>query len=719
MSPEQIARARAARAAATAADEGAKLLRSQRTRRVVTVARNGALKFGDLTRAIPLGRAARARAERVVDGAIGGGEVMSEEGEDEEKREETKKDKLVASGALAARSLVRALVGAWEGKVVPTVREVLPVGIVAADGEKGEGEEDLFGSRALASVVLGVFLSVVLFPAVFIGGGGDKPKVKVTDGAGKKMDAQTAMLEKKLKRERASLNSSYVSRSSAQRSVFPPDDGAEGGRDTTLQKSKTITSGDGVDRNVTSTDVRRSVPNVESPSGVVPSLPKSMEIAKAPEVVNAADVTSSMVMTSMTKALGVKANILSSASFDILSPEPTIVLEVSKSYHNLPTLEQKKIAQTMLKSARTLGYERVQLIEQGSNMEVAHAGIDVDLEDEAQNLRVELRAVREQSNKLAVKSSTSDAEIEALKVRMAEERDEYSARRDSLERSITGLRGENGALLEDLAEAKAEISKMPDRIALEERTLEAEKRSEKMGDTVEMLSAQLSKARVEEAQAKQVEVESIEAGKRAEREKEEALKSVNGRIESAQREADRRSNESIEIAQKEARASVEESERKVKSLEERMAIAEQQALKTLETTTTTYEKQLDEEKSGREKEIVAVEKKYEVLLEDVQRKAKAELETFQREADNKMKVAMKEGKEFANGITKERDEALRNSEKIAAKAEKAANKASREKDKLQAKVGKLEAKLKGKGSSTVEQSSATNMNEESAVGNDQ
>ncbi|CDF36912.1 unnamed protein product [Chondrus crispus] len=536
------------------------------------------------------------------------------------------------------------------------------------------------------------------------------------------LDADTAVLEKRLQRDRSSPSSySASSRSSAGRGVFPPEDktpalpkAAEVSKPAPLTpkaaEPKTQSFADSTKPAAPSTSaVTLQKPPESSTPPVTSPKPQTQ-----PEPLKKVDVTPPLVLSTVSKALGSNAGIVSSASFDSLSADPTVVLEVSKAFHRLPDAEQRKIADTALKATRPLGYERVSFIEAGTGMEVAHAGIDIDLEDEEENLRAQLAATRKQGDKLASANTNQEAEIDTLKTRLDEERDEFVAKRIELERQIKNMQQENGGLLADLAEAKEEISKMPDRLALEERTVEAEKKSEKLTDTVEMLSKQLTVARDDEARAKQVEQESLQAVKQAEKVKSDALASVAGEIEQAKDNANRKATQDIAEARQDAQTAMEASNKRVSEIENSAAVAQRESGKHLEDTTRSYEQRLQEEQKAKSVEVKSIQDKYEGLLVDMQKKASAELEAFQKEADKRMEASMKEANARLSSMTKERDQAAKETAKVESRLEKDSMKAARERDGLKAKIAKLEAKLKG--DTTAQPKTEVEVKEEANVG---
>eukprot|EP00177_Eucheuma_denticulatum_P008333 GFKZ01015163.1.p1 GENE.GFKZ01015163.1~~GFKZ01015163.1.p1 ORF type:complete len:864 (+),score=194.32 GFKZ01015163.1:246-2837(+) len=682
LSPEQIQKAKAAREEAVKAEGEASEKQKEKARKILATAEKLCVTVGTKSGAFKLGETARARAEKIVADSL----ALAE------KKDSTQKEKLQASAARAAKSVVTAVVQGWEEKVVPLVRDQLPE------------EYGVVTNKAWASVALGLFVAVALLPSLV---GGGKPQETSTK---KKIDIETAALEKKLARQRPSP---YSSRSSGEKGLFPPDGSlpsTSNGDDLAKTATPRSTITDDTKTGPTlktpqekspaeSVQPMPSTPGLSAPQPVSPMKPSGVEVAPKPraaeELVKPAEVTPSVVFTAVSKALGSDSRLLSSASFESLSIEPTVVFQVTKSFHTLPALEQKTIVDKALKASRGLGYERVAFVEVGTGMEVASAGVDIVLEDEADNLRAELAAMKKQADKLSVQNTSDEAQIDALQSRLAQERDEFASERISLNGMLKNLEKDNADLVEDLEEARQELSRMPDRMALEERTLEAERKSDKLSDTVEVLSKQLTRAREEEASAKKVETESLAAVKQAEKEKNEALSAVSREIAKAQEEANQKATSDILAAQKEAESAIGVANKRVQEAEQRVVTTEREAAKTVEDARTSFEKQLAENTSARDREVISIQTKYESLLTEVQRKAQADLDAFQKEADKRFAQAEKEAKSAINGLNRERDQAIKDMDKVQLRGEKAAEKAAREKEKLLSRIAKLESRLKG------------------------
>lgn len=693
MTPEQIEKAKAAREAAVKAAEELDAKKAEQRKQILAKAESIFQKVGQKSKAFEIGENARTKAEVFVEDLIKNGA----------EKEASQQEKLKGSAASAAKSLVATITKGWEETVAPKIRDTLP------------SEYKEVSNKVLASAAVGLFVAVALLPSLFSGG-----QEKAKDTSQRKIDAETVMLEKKLQQEKGAL-SSYGSRSASQKAVFPSDENPTSTTETSKARSASKVTTEKPSSKVAETQKQvlttpstpslppASLSSTPKPEAAVPppapvavtpppAAPKPVESVKQRETQPAkpVEVTPAIVMTSIAKALGPNANLISAASFDTLAPQPTIVLEVSKAYHVKPAIEQKKLAQIMLQSGRELGYERISLIEVGTGVEVAHAGLDVDLEDETENLRAQVGSLQKLSDKLAMQSANKEAEIDKLNTRIAEEREEFALQQMDLEKRIKTLREENAGLVEDLGDAKAEIAKMPDRMALEERTVEAERKSEKLTDTVEMLSIQLSKARNDEAIAQKSQAQSIESSNKAIKEKDEALASVAGQIQQAQEAANARANERIAAVEKDTKTSVDDANKRVSESEAQVARTIEESKAAAQESRRSFEQQLNDQKERNEKEVQTIQSKYEAMLEEVQKRAQNDLDAFQKEADRKLSVAVKEAKAFSDSLTKERDDALRSVQKVEKQAEKAADKAEREKQGLQKKINKLEATLNQK-----------------------
>lgn len=680
LSTEQVEKARLARKEAEKKAENDSGARKEQQQRILARAQQICSAVGTRTRTFELGE----RARTSLDSALQTAQTAAE------KDDVNTQAKLRASAAKAAQALGKAIGNGWNTSTVPWLKKnVLP-----------EAFESVT-PPAVAATTLAALLTIVAIPSLFSAGQPAKQAPK------KQLEADTAALEKKLQKQR-SVSSAYGGRSKTQSELFPPPQEPQQAlsiktqsppkpSDTTsrVTEPSTTTTASRV-ASAEKTDTTVAAPSTSESTPKPSPTQSKVATAPVPAVPAIADVTPSMVMTSVSKGLGSNASLVLSSSFDTLEAEPTIVLEVSKAYHKLPALEQKRIAQVVLASAQSLGYQRVSLVESGNGIEVAHAGVDVRLEDENENLRAELAAMRAVSEKLAVRTANNEAEIAKLEERLLEERNQFAGQKTELEKSVASLRAENTGLMDDIAAANSEISKMPDRFELEQRTLEAEQKAEKFSDSVDMMSIQVAKARQAEAEAKQSERGALRAVEDANKERDSALASVSQKIEKAQRDAESKADQAITLAQKEAQVVKEDSEKKVATLEGKLQDSENQSARVLADTSNSYEKQLEKEKADNQKEVQSIQQKYENLLDEIQKKANTELDAFQKSADSKLNAAMKEATANVNAVAKERDQAKKEIEKLEAKAQREASKTQREKDALQSRISKLEMKLKEK-----------------------
>lgn len=715
LSDEQKAKARAAREAAESAAEKATARKADDNKKLRENLSRLFTTLGEKTRAFELGGKARDRSESLVESAITKGK----------EKDISQQERLKASAATAAKSVVAAITTQWQEKVMPFVRKKLP-----------EEFADISASTT-ASVALGAVVSILLIPSLFSGG---SSKIKTAEV--KKLEAETTALEKKLDQQ-ARLRS----QSSKPKTVFPSDDKTEPSKSLSVPSTKSKLPASTTPTPSTVTPSPAPPPIAPPPIPEKPLVPPRPVTPAQPqtELLRLKDTTPDVVLSAIAKKLGTKGDVVISASFDSLYAEPTVALQVKKSYHSLSVSERRRIAELALQACRSLGYDRVTLIEEDSERQVAQAGIDVDLEDETENLRAEVRTLKNTSDRLAIKSNDDEMEISTLKARLEEERNEFSTQASKLERSIAALRKENSALSDDLNEAKEEIARIPDRLELEQRTLEAEKQSEKLSYTVEMLSSQLTKARSDEASAKEAKDSAVQEARKAEAEKQEALASVNARITEAQKEAESKAAKTIGAVKDEANTSAKVAESKVREMEERMQTsqresedklkaalsaagkekdsaieeaqrnvteiksklesAQKEAATKLQDTTSSFEKQLSDERAASSKQLQETKNRYEAMLAESEKKAKANLDTVQKEADDRLATSNKdaktkqdkqarEAKSIQESLSKERDDLRKELEKADARAQKAAAQSAKEREGLEKQIAKLQAKLK-------------------------
>lgn len=677
-----------------------------------TAARNAKLRknvekvlqaVGEKSGVFGYGQTARAKAEVFVEDTIAAGEIP----------EASQQIKLKSSAATAAKTLIASLTTIWEARAVPFVCKQLP-----------EELSDLSG-RTVASAAVGVLVAISLLPSLF-SGGPSAPKQKTAEV--QKIESETAALEKKLNRSRTSTYSS-ASRSP----VFPPDDGPITPPKPPLRPSPPPPP------------VVATKP-VPPPAPAPPVLPTPPVTPPQPEPNRIKEVTPEMTLSAVRKKLGTNSALVLSASFDSLYAEPTVALQVSKAFHSLPAGEQRRVAELALQACRGLKYERVTFTEEGSSRQVAQAGIDVDLEDETENLRAQVGSLIERSDMLAVQANQDEAQISSLNARIDEERSSFENERQTYEKSIASLRKENASLSDDLMEANDDIARIPDRMELEKRTLEAEENSSKMSSTVEMTSIQLADARKDEAVAQQTEADAIEKMKatvieknnaikeaearvmqiqkdaeaRAEAsiaqarkeaasvvqsgnekvnatvvEKNSAIQEAESRVLQIQKEAEARAEASIAAAKKEAASVTKSAEDRVRVAQEQMAASEKMATTKLEESSKAYDAQLTEQRVANEKELQSLQSQFKLKMDILQKNADTELASYRKDTNNTIASLKKENKSLEDSLATERDNTAKSLERIEAKATKAEEKALKVREGLEKRITQLQARLTG------------------------
>lgn len=743
-SQEQLEKARSARRAAASEAEKKSAAERDRNKKLRANIEKVINVFGKTTRAFELGRYARTRAEKAIEGTISKGKEKSA----------SSTAQLSASAASAAKSLVVSADKTWNKRLVPPLRKQL------------SPEFSDISSSALASSVIGVFIAIIFLPSLF--SSPSKSPSKSPEVA--KLDRDTANLERKLNKESRSTPQG-TKRNTPEKTPFPPEKAPTTSLSTEKTTKQTVPSQppspppptfnakkptpDGQNIDKTTSETSKPVP------------PSRTSTQSQAERILLREVTPDSTMSAVARKLGANANLVLSASFDSLYEEPTVALTVSKKFHTLPPEEQRRITEAALLACRSLGYERVTLTEEESGKQVAQAGIDVDLEDETENLRAQLTSMRATADRLALRAADDEVTIGSLKARLEESRDQNARQQAEYARSITTLRKDNADLADDLAEAKDELAHMPDRMELEQRTIAAEAKSEKMASSVEILSLELAKARNDQAAAERKASEAIARAEAAVSEKKQAIAAADGRsaqaskeadaranngisaaqrearnaidaanervreaeeklrtvqseaekkmrdetavfnkqlederaarlrdVQNKQKEADKRASEAIALAEKEARASVDAADSRTKAAEDKLVVLQKDAASALQDKSSAFEKQLSGERANREKEVNSVIKKYEALLEEAERKSKADLDGLQKSMDQKLTSSSKDAQTAQAVLTKERDDARKETERSEMRAQKASDKAMKERDSLLKRLEKLQNKNK-------------------------
>lgn len=617
LSPEQKEKARSARKAAAAAAQKKNSATIKRNEKLLANVGKVLIAVGERTRTIELGRTARARAEVAVNKAIADGEAKSA----------PRGVRLRASAASAAKSVVNNISKTWNDRVVPPIRQKLPK-------ELGD-----VPSPALASAIVGAFVAIVLLPNLFSG-----PVKKAPEVA--KLDKDTAALEKKLARESERLTPRAMQKSPAEKEFFPSDDASKP-KARSGRAIKQAPQGPPLVAPPTSTpNPKAETPKAETPKQNMsnsvtpkPEPPKSPPMQTQPERILLKDVTPDLTLSTVRKKLGGNGNLVLSASFDSLYAEPTVALTVSKSFHDLPAPEQRRIAEVALQACRSLGYDRVTLTEEDTDRQVAQAGIDVDLEDETENMRAEIASMRATANRLAIRAADDEMTIGRLNSRLEEGRSLLAKKEADYGRNVAALRKENSELANDLEEAKDELAKMPDRMELERRTIEAEEKSDKMSNSVEMLSLELAKARGDEQTANQNAAQAVARADATSAEKDRAVAAADARSEQLRKEADARADDAIKMAQKEAKDSVDAANELVRVAEEKLQAVQKEAEGKTRDMTGMFNKQLADEKTARVKDVQAAQKEADKLANDAITKAQKEAKASIEQAESRAKQA--------------------------------------------------------------------------------
>jgi hypothetical protein len=533
--------------------------------------------------------------------------------------------RLKGTAAAALRKVSSTLSDRWDAEVIPAVKEKLPAPVQG------------LSTAVITSAAVTAFCAILFLP-LFLGGG-DSKKAEVASSK-KNVDVQTSALEKKLARsreDRAAASSSATSsssRTSTIKSVFPPEANSPRGLTDIVKSSKpatplattatqTLPSNGKVPETSTAVAPPSSAPGI--PSTVAPTLPAKPVV-----------VTEASALKSIKTAVGnSRAPLVSVAAFDSLSAEPVIVLEVTHAFRSLTEGDQRSFADAALRSARDMGYETVSIVEAGTDSELVHAGVDIDLADESYTLRAQLRAVQKKADELAVRSATGEADLDALRQRLDEERTELLTQRSKLEGLLKADRSEIAQLSADLRDSRDELAQMPDRLELEKRTEAAELQTKKLEAAVEMLSRQVTIARDAEAKSIEAKAEALRMVESATLEKQSGILAADERAGMAIGEAKKESSAGILEYKKQADARVAAAEN-AQVLAERKAEEVSKAAESALTAELAARQQLLVDSSAvanRNLELAAKDKDSAVL--QVKQQAASEVS----ELEKKLKVA--------------------------------------------------------------------------------
>jgi hypothetical protein len=323
-----------------------------------------------------------------------------------------------------------------------------------------------------------------------------------------------------------------------------------------------------------------------------------------------------------------------------------------------------------------MGYEAISVVEAGTDAELVHGGIDIDLEDETANLRAQLQAVRARADKLAIQSSASEVDVDALRHRLEEEKSAALEKVSNLEGLLKVNRAENLALASEIRDAREELSQMPDRVLLEQRAEAAEDQTRKLESTVEMLGRQVVKARDAEMSARTSAQDALAQSTAAIAEKEEALSKVDDRINAATVSASAAADEQVsqyrkqmDIALAEQKASIaaaetskaralQDADKKVEDItrimDERLAVAESARRDEVLNVRATFDKQLGEAVKERDLAIADAKKSASSEVAEAQlrlQKAESMLNQIQASSANELESARKSfEKELASAV---------------------------------------------------------------------
>lgn len=708
MSAEQVAAAEKKRETAARVAEKQKAADDAKVVKVLDKAEEILTAVGSKTGVFELGARAREGLEAKLDEA-------SAVDLDKVEKEKATQAKIAAGAANALRKVSSVASEKWEAGVVPRLQEAIVKKLPEGQGKR-------FGVKAISSAVVTAICGVVLLP-LFLGGGGAPEKTKKV----KKIAQETTSLEKKLASKqrgnevgeksavsgKADITSPFPADSETPKTVASsraksktsfkttrPQQPAEAEAPAAASSAPSSSSGGSLSSAASSvatgaaTGAATATGAAATATGTAASLvgaaaskapapvatpapgvtatasapaPAPVPAPAAPE--KPVSVTEAMAVGSIKTSLGSRSSYVVAGSFDTLAVEPTVVVEVTRAFNGLSAADKRSFADVALRSSRSMGYEAISIVETGTESELVHGGIDIDLEDETANLRAQLRSVQRQADKLATSNAGAESQLEAAQERLEEERVKFASEKVQLQNQLKVARGEVSSIGDELREAKNELAELPDRLALEKRTEAAENDARKMSDTIEVLGRQVTVARDAEQAAKAMASKSESFAAEADR-----------RITAATADATKIADAKITENKAQSDAALNEAKSKLVNLEQSSAKAADVASKNYAEIKDSSERTLAETVQAKDAEIKTIEKetektiqaKYEALLSDMQKKANAELDRYNAEAKASAKTL---------GETQRA-------------AEKAESKLERDNLALARKVDQVQAKLK-------------------------
>lgn len=717
MSPTQLEKAKQKKESEEKALAEKREKDALRVRTVISKAEQVLNSVGEKTGIFRLGRSARERLELTLDQAEKEASIISEKKVElssgskaatvEEKKavNELQQKKLKGTAASAIKRLSGAFISRWDEQIIPALRNRLPK------------EYHGVGSKAAASAAVAGICAIFLFPVLF---GGENNSVG-HDKENNVIESQTSALEQKLSRAREQRASSMSESSSSSAtgktitSPFPPQQEAPTVSTPPVSRLKAYTRSSLSSKPVQTQQSSKSDPaatstasSVEKDSGsakdsasngpstiasgspsqekislAAPSKPVTQESALSSTKTSqmTATVTEKSAVASIRDAVGQRAQYIASGSFDTLSPVPTIVVEVTREFRKMSTDDQRNFAVTALRNARSIGYEAVSVVEAGTDAELVHAGVDIDLEDETANLRSQLRAVQRKADNLATQSAKEEAELDAARERLDEERAEFMAKRSKLEELLKGTRAENVQLAEELREAKEELSQMPDRMQLEERTEAAEFETRKMRDTVDMLSRQVTLARDGELAAKRAGDEAVNRANSAEKDKQVALREIDDRVNDITVKLRKEADLQLSNYKQKADEKIAAAQREVVAANDALSKADIDFNRQIAEIRKSTSAAMENEVSRRQVDGDALKVEYERKLEDLRKQGEVAVAELKKQASSDTELLQQRLKSAEEYLAQSKAEAAKNLESLkeALEKSKAAEIASREK----------------------------------------
>jgi hypothetical protein len=267
---------------------------------------------------------------------------------------------------------------------------------------------------------------------------------------------------------------------------------------------------------------------------------------------------------------------ISEASYDSLSAEPLIVVEVRPStfFKSTPS-DQIAFTTKLLDAAQKLGVNALRLVDGEGNTVASAGGRTVALSGTERRLQTEIRALRKELERAGAETAAARSETAAAREELAMAKETYAKERAELERNLQAIKAENVRLAADLQDAQRELEQQPEREALLARAEHAEEERQKYAVAVESLGEQVAEARSAQQKAEQEAAQARSKEAEAKEQLRSALNDIEAKLEGQRAQFAAEQQQLKAQHEKELAAAREEAQAEIRRLRDALAHAEQ------------------------------------------------------------------------------------------------------------------------------------------------